>query len=47
MGQQLFIYLFIFAARTEPYELWQGSGIGLVIGCSFYKETVEETIEDS
>ena len=22
------IYLFFFAARTEPYELWQGSGIG-------------------
>ena len=36
--QHIFIYLFIFAACTE---LWQGSGIGLVIGRSFYEEIVE------
>ena len=47
-GRGEFIYLFIFAACTEPLELWQGSGIleapscpMLVIGRSFYEENEE------
>ena len=48
---RLYIYLFIYAARTEPLELWQGSGIleapsrpmlAIVIARSFYEETEEE-----